>query len=58
MSESNTLLSAILAVIYPKLYEAGWETLVAFKIFQRLSLRMSSTDGHPFSVVFLSSATE
>ena len=27
MSESNAILSAILAVIHPKLYDAGWETI-------------------------------
>jgi len=27
ISESNGILSAILAVIYPKLYDAGWQTI-------------------------------
>jgi len=26
VSESNAILSAILAVIHPKLYDAGWQT--------------------------------
>ena len=31
ISESNAILSAILAVIHPKLYNAGWETIKHLK---------------------------
>ena len=53
ISESNGILSAILTVIHPKLYDAGWKATKYLGNTPRLAQRNSLMDGHPFSAVFL-----